>query len=85
MVARQKTNPVQTVQELEFALVEMNLYLDTHPGDANALAAFNNLATSYAMARSNYETQAGPLINFGVWALLPPGPGSKSPGPGRFN
>jgi spore coat protein JB len=66
VIAVAKQNPLQQVQELEFALVEMNLYLDIHPGDANALAAFNDLATRYATARSNYEAQFGPLINYGV-------------------
>ncbi len=65
-MAKQTVNPLQTVQELGFALVEMNLYLDTHPGDANALAAYNDLATRYATARSNYEAQFGPLIDFGT-------------------
>jgi spore coat protein JB len=51
---------------LGFALVEMNLYLDTHPDDANALAVFNDLATRYATARSNYEAQFGPLIDYGT-------------------
>lgn len=65
-VAKQNVNPLQTVQELGFALVELNLYLDTHPDDANALTVFNDLATRYATSRCNYEAQYGPLINFGT-------------------
>jgi spore coat protein JB len=78
-VTNQNVSPLQTVQELGFALVDMNLYLDTHPADANALAVFNDLATRYEAAHSNYEAQYGPLINFGtsgpvsswIWAEEP--------------
>jgi spore coat protein JB len=66
VVAKQNVGPLQIVQELGFALVEMNLYLDSHPDDTNALAVFNDLATRYATARSDYEAQFGPLLNFGT-------------------
>lgn len=65
-MGKKKASPLQGLQELEFALVELNLYLDTHPGDQNALAVFNDLASQYATARSSYESQFGPLINFGI-------------------
>jgi spore coat protein JB len=32
---------LRELQELEFALVELNLYLDTHPCDTQAIKTFN--------------------------------------------
>lgn len=56
---------LREIQELEFALVELNLYLDTHPADNKALMTFNNLAERLAAARKAYEARYGPLVNFG--------------------
>lgn len=56
---------LRELQELEFALVELNLYLDTHPDDEAALSTFNKLSSRYAEVRRAYEEQTGPLINFG--------------------
>ncbi len=56
---------LRELQELEFALVELNLYLDTHPDDDSALETFNKLSSRYAEARRAYEERSGPLVNFG--------------------
>ena len=64
-MVKQNMNSLRAVQELEFALVDLNLYLDTHPNDQNALAAFNDLAARFVTARSDYEAQFGPLVNYG--------------------
>ncbi len=56
---------LREVQELEFALIELNLYLDTHPDDEAALSTFNKLSARYAEARRAYEEQVGPLVNYG--------------------
>ncbi len=56
---------LREVQELEFALIELNLYLDTHPDDEAALSTFNKLSTRYAEVRRAYEEQVGPLVNYG--------------------
>lgn len=62
---RSRVSMLRELQELEFALVELNLYLDTHPNDNKALSTFNNLAAHLAKAKKNYEARYGPLINFG--------------------
>ncbi|MGB4503561.1 MAG: spore coat protein CotJB [Syntrophaceticus sp.] len=56
---------LRELQELEFALVELNLYLDTHPCDTQAIETFNDLAVRYEKARKAYENKYGPLVNFG--------------------
>ncbi|NPV29204.1 MAG: spore coat protein CotJB [Firmicutes bacterium] len=62
---RQQVRMLREIQELEFAALEMNLYLDTHPEDETALSTFNSLVSRLAGARRAYEAEYGPLINFG--------------------
>jgi len=56
---------LQKLQETEFAAIELNLYLDTHPLDQNALMQYNQLACQLQMLKQQYETAYGPLLNFG--------------------
>ena len=55
----------------DFALVEMNLYLDTHPDDKEAL----ELMYAYRRKRTElvevYESQFGPYENFAVHVQNP--------------
>ena len=53
------------IQQLDFALVELTLYLDTHPDDMEAIRQFNELAYESRMAKRNYEEQYGPLLQYG--------------------
>lgn len=53
------------IQEIEFATLEFNLYLDTHPQDCNALAEFNKLTCEGENLRKLYCNYYGPLVNFG--------------------
>lgn len=56
---------LQRLQEVEFAALELNLYLDTHPLDQNALMQYNQLASQLQMLKQQYEMAYGPLLNFG--------------------
>ena len=56
---------LRQIQEVEFAALELNLYLDTHPQDQNALAQYNNYARQLNMLKQQYEMSYGPLLNFG--------------------
>ena len=53
------------IRAYEFAALELNLYLDSHPNDRRALADFNNYAKQVAALKNEYERVYGPLINFG--------------------
>lgn len=53
------------VQELCFACLDMNLYLDTHPEDQKAVSTFNSLSKQFMQAKCAYESKYGPLTNFG--------------------
>lgn len=53
------------LQSVDFVLVELNLYLDTHPGDEAAIIQYNQFAELRKRIAAQYESQYGPLMNFG--------------------
>jgi len=53
------------IQQLEFCAIELNLFLDTHPGDHTALKKYNQVAEELTVSKKAYEKQCGPLSNFG--------------------
>jgi spore coat protein JB len=56
---------LRRLQALEFTALELNLYLDTHPDDMNALRDFNAISAELAEVKKEYEARYGPLLNFG--------------------
>ncbi len=52
---------MKKVQMYEFALVEANLFLDTHPQDKDALQYYNKYAKLLQEAKAAYEKQFGSL------------------------
>ena len=49
----------------QFAALEMQLYLDTHANDANALGMFNNYQKNYLALKEHYEKTYGPItVNY---------------------
>ncbi|MBA4492929.1 spore coat protein CotJB [Paenactinomyces guangxiensis] len=56
---------LKQLQEVDFVLVELNLYLDTHPDDLQALQQFNWYVQQSKEIRKTYESQYGPLLGFG--------------------
>ena len=57
----QRTEALYKVQTAGFALYDAALYLDTHPYDTEALAAFEEYKKNYDAARCFYEEHFGPL------------------------
>jgi len=60
-----KEEMMQQMQELGFYLVELNLFLDTHPDNVRALAEYNSYALQLAELRRVYFETYGPVLNFG--------------------
>jgi spore coat protein JB len=56
---------LQSLQEIDFVLVELNLYLDTHPDDIQALQQYNHLVQQRWQLAQEYENNYGPLMHFG--------------------
>jgi spore coat protein JB len=53
------------LQTVDFALVELTLYLDTHPLDPYALRQFNKLSQERQEIARSFEMAYGPLLQFG--------------------
>ncbi len=49
---------------LDFMAVDLQLYLDTHPDDTEAVEKYNSVIKDADMLRSQYEKMYGPLFSF---------------------
>ena len=49
------------LQALEFVVLELGTYLDTHPDDAEAFALFQQYVAMCKSAEASYESRFGPL------------------------
>lgn len=56
---------LRRLQEMEFVAVELNLYLDTHPCDTDAINDYNCAVERIKKLKMEYEEEFGPLMNFG--------------------
>ena len=54
------------IMELQFITVELNLFLDTHPGDERALCDFIAASEELMEAKHEFEAAFHPLLNFGL-------------------
>ena len=55
------STPLAELQALEFVVLELALYLDTHPEDAEAFTLFRQYAAMEKAAKAAYESKFGPL------------------------
>ncbi|MDD2202862.1 MAG: spore coat protein CotJB [Bacilli bacterium] len=73
------------VREYDFSVIDLGLYLDTHPQDGEKIRAFNQSMTQYKNTRNEYENRYGPLslesetLNSYPWAWI------SSPWPWEVN
>ena len=51
---------LQKLTEMDFMAVDLALYLDTHPEDAEAIAAYRQVLAAADTRRLNYEESYGP-------------------------
>ncbi|KGR90955.1 hypothetical protein CD30_08665 [Ureibacillus massiliensis 4400831 = CIP 108448 = CCUG 49529] len=56
---------LEELQAIDFVLVELNLYLNTHPHDLEAIKQFNETAQQSMRLKVEFEKKFGPLMNFG--------------------
>ncbi|MDP4145182.1 MAG: spore coat protein CotJB [Bacillota bacterium] len=56
---------VKKMQELTFAAVDLNLYLDNHPDNREALGIYNKIYKELTDVKKIYEMKYGALSNFG--------------------
>lgn len=55
------SNPLTELQALEFVVLELGLYLDTHPDDTEAFELFRQYVAMEKTAKAAYEAKFGPL------------------------
>lgn len=53
---------LKEIQEVSFAVVDITLYLDTHPTDAAALAYFRSMRDKRLQLLEEYAEKYGPLL-----------------------
>ncbi|NMB44645.1 MAG: spore coat protein CotJB [Clostridiales bacterium] len=58
---REQKSLLKKIMELDFAVVETNLYLDTHPCDERALRLHNTLVKKADEVKCLYECKYGPI------------------------
>lgn len=56
-----ENNLLRAIQMYDFYLYELNLYLDTHPSDKNALALFKKYNALRKSAYEAYNQKYGPI------------------------
>ncbi len=57
----QKEKLLNEIGMLDFICIEMNLYLDTHPKDKDAINYFKYYNRLYKQAKREYAVKYGPL------------------------
>ncbi len=57
-------NLLEELTQLDFAAVDLALYLNTHPNDENAISLYNSIITKADSCRTKYEKNFGPLCSF---------------------
>ncbi len=72
---------LEELQELDFVLVELTLYLDTHPDDVSAINQFNDFSYKRRVQKQKIEEKYGPLQQFGNSYSNAPWEWSKGPWP----
>lgn len=60
-----KKELLERISEVQFVCVELNLYIDTHPDDADALNDYRSYSAMLKSLIGTYEQQYGPLMGFG--------------------
>ncbi|MCL2617707.1 MAG: spore coat protein CotJB [Defluviitaleaceae bacterium] len=55
---------LRRLTELDFMLVDLAMFLNTHPGEAAAVEEYNKVVCEADKVRSGYEKLVGPLCSF---------------------
>lgn len=55
---------LREVMSLDFTLVDLNLYLDTHPTDQKAINYYNTIVQRSNALRQRFEQTYGPLLAY---------------------
>lgn len=53
---------LREIQELDFRMLDLQLYLDTHPLETKAVEEYNIAAKKYRAMKEHYEKLYGPIV-----------------------
>lgn len=62
---------MKEIMSIDFTIVELNLYLNTHPFDQRALYLYNCAVQRSQMLRKQYEARYGPLTASSSFSKYP--------------
>ena len=62
---KEKQELLDQIYQCEFVLIDINLFLDTHPDCERAIADYNCYAEQLSTLKKIYVDNFGPLENFG--------------------
>lgn len=77
----EKEAMMNKVQEYDFAMLDLNLYLDNHPDDQSFIKLYNEYQKKYLNAKNEYEKKYGPLATNSDDLEKNPWPWLNSPWP----
>lgn len=60
-ISRDRLELLKEIMAIDFSLVELNLYLDTHPIDQRALRLHNEYVAKHKILKEKYEKEYEPL------------------------
>ena len=60
---------LKSLMELDFIAVDLGLFLNTHPDDSDAIAAYNQVITAADTVRMKYEETLWPWQNDANFSL----------------
>ena len=55
---------INEIKALDFAIIELGLYLDTHPEDSRAIQMHNDYSRKVKALKDEYQKNYGPLSIF---------------------
>ncbi|WP_027339585.1 spore coat protein CotJB [Halonatronum saccharophilum] len=61
-ISRAQLRDLRELMALDFTVLELGLYLNTHPDDRRALKDYNTLARRYQESKRAYQREYGPII-----------------------
>lgn len=61
---------LENVMKYQFYLLDLHLFLDTHPDCKEAQEDYKALSVKLCSAIKDYEKQCGPLFNYGLSSVV---------------
>ena len=66
-----RNEALKKVMEADFAAYELQLFLDTHPDDKEAMSLYTEAVRKAAVAKNEYEAYYGPITADSAAGKLP--------------